>query len=125
MTIYIDRQGFCMADDALSHKTTVSISSIQDLKNYLRNYLPEIGKPCVWVVYVDCMEDDRSYVLFYYYTHNKLNYFVDTSFDMKLNDGDKVYCGLFTEDLINNDDRFSAKGSLMFRVQQYFNDLNM
>jgi hypothetical protein len=44
---------------------------------------------------------------------------------MKLNDGDKVYCGIFTEDLINNDDRFSTKGSLMFRVQQYFNDLNM
>jgi hypothetical protein len=30
-----------------------------------------------------------------------------------------------TKDLINNDDRFSTKGSLMFRVQQYFNDLNM
>lgn len=119
MKVIIDRQGWCMADDASDHRKQLDILDIMELQDYLRDYLtPVCPQSCVWAIYRISHLGEKS-ILSYFYISNKVSYFVDSEDSQGVHDKDFIYCRLFTENDINSSDKFPQMGSLLYRVQLY------
>lgn len=108
-----------MADDSLDHHVSIDILSREELEQYLRSYLPQVGNdPSLWAI---CSNDDSGLnkVIFYFYRHRSLSYFIDALEPCQIKDGTKLLCRLFIPKWVETYDDFPKEGDFIFRVRRY------
>lgn len=123
MIINIVRQGRSIAED-VGHFETIVVNSIEDLQDFLRNYLPTTnGTPYVWVVGI--YKKDNFIPILYYYSFylsgkKKMSYFVDSHISVDLHDNNTLYCDLYTEERLSYISGIPSEGSLLFKVRKIY-----
>ena len=119
MKLKINRQGFCMADDSLNHVVEIEVESQQKLETFIRDYLPLTGsEPCLWAICC-AHSDGRDDVVFYFYRHNTLAYFIDALKPYAIKDGDYLCCRIFLPKWVESNNDIPKDGDFIYRIQQY------